>query len=245
MAYNGSNYFGWQRQPNQVSVQEVIENAVSTILNKPVSITGCGRTDTGVHASQYYLHFDWESEFPDNFQFRLNRFLPADIAIRRIFAVAPEAHARFDAVRRSYCYYLTLHKDPFRIKTSYFFPAGKNLALETMQEAVKTLLDFEEFFPFCKTGHDSKTLKCQLYRAEWVFEPATGHLLFHITANRFLRGMVRLIVGMSLNVGLGKLTVDDVRRALQEQTFLKKSLSAPPQGLFLTEVQYPFLENNV
>ena len=241
LSYNGSKYCGWQRQPQQITVQETIENALSTILNKTVAITGCGRTDTGVHASQYFLHFDWEREFPENFLFRLNKFLPADIAIRRIFAVNMETHARYDATQRSYCYYIGLQKAPFHTQTRYFFPAGSKLDLDQMQDAAKTLLAFEEFLPFCKTGHDSKTLKCQLFRAEWEIQANENLLLFHISANRFLRGMVRLVVGMCLNVGQKKLSVSEVEAALANQTRLKKSLSVPPQGLFLTEVRYPFL----
>lgn len=239
LAYNGAEYFGWQRQPNGNTVQETIENALSTILNVPTAVTGCGRTDTGVHASQYFLHFDFDGSMPANFLFRLNRFLPADITFRRIFEVHSEAHARFDATRRGYCYYLSFRKDPFHINTRYHYPMGIRLNIPAMQQAANLLLEFEEFFPFCKTGHDAKTMKCQLYRSEWVYHEQKGELHFHISANRFLRGMVRLIVGMSVNVGLQKLTLEEVTTALQNQNRLSQSLSVSPAGLFLTEVAYP------
>ncbi len=240
LAYNGANYFGWQRQPEQLSVQEVIESALSTILNTPTAVTGCGRTDTGVHASQYYLHFDHEkSSLPANFQFRLNKYLPPDIAILNIFPVPSGAHARYDAYFRSYTYHLNFNKDPFHLKTRYHFPAGNKLDLSAMQNAAALLLNFRAFYPFCKTGHDAKTMDCELHQSEWILNEDQTGLLFRISANRFLRGMVRLIVGMSLNVGLGKLSITEVQQALETQSRLQKSLSVPPDGLYLTEVRYP------
>lgn len=242
LAYNGAQYVGWQRQPNGVSVQETIEGAFSTILGAEVEVTGCGRTDAGVHASQYFLHFDYERDFPVAFLRRVNKLLPKDIAIYRIFEVAPEAHARFDAHSRSYTYHITFQKDPFAIQTAYFYPYVERPDLAQMQAAAQLLLSYEAFYPFCKSDHDAKTLRCELSRSEWV-QNTSQHLAFHITANRFLRGMVRLIVGMCLNVGLGKLTLLEVKDALNKQTLLPKSWSVPPEGLFLTAVQYPFLKS--
>lgn len=240
LAYNGTRYYGWQRQPGQISVQETLEQAFSTILSAELEVTGCGRTDTGVHASQYYLHFDFDGVFPRAFTQRLNKFLPPDIAVYRIFPVAPEAHARYDAVRRAYQYHLTFRKDPFALETAYYFPFPNRPDFSKLQEAANLLLQYEDFYPFCKSNTDVHTMKCQLFRSEWE-EISPDRLVFHIAANRFLRGMVRLIVGMSLNVAMGKIPLEEVKRAMDEQIRLKRSWSAPPEGLFLSEVQYPFV----
>ncbi len=239
LAYNGKNYQGWQRQPNGPSVQEAIESAFSTVLNTFIQITGCGRTDTGVHARKYFFHFDFPNELPANFHYRINKFLAADIAIYRIIPVAPDAHARFDAYYRSYAYHINFQKDPFSTDTSLYFPLGNRLDISALQKAAQLMLQYHEFFPFCKTGHDAKTLQCKLYRSEWKYDEDRQHLTYNIAANRFLRGMVRLIVGMSLNVGMGKISLDEVQKALETQTRLKLSKSAAPEGLFLTEVKYP------
>ena len=242
LAYKGTNYNGWQRQPNAPSVQQTIEEALATILTA-IEIVGCGRTDTGVHASQYFLHFDFEGKFPKEFRRRLNKLLPEDIAIRSIYEVAATAHARFDATRRSYEYHIVLDKNPFLTDTAWYFPFFEKLDLEKTQAAAALLLNYQAFQPFCKSNTDVHTMECALYRSEWVFDEATRSLVFHISANRFLRGMVRLIVGMCLNVGLGKLELDEVRHALDRQVLLKKSWSVPAEGLFLTEVRYQKLGN--
>lgn len=241
LAYNGTRYSGWQRQPNATTVQSTLENAFSTILRSPIEVTGCGRTDTGVHAKQYFMHFDAPEELPKHFLDRLNKFLPAAIAIQRIFEVDKDAHARFDAYHRSYEYHLVLSKNPFEKETAYFFPFGQHLNIEKMNEAAQLLLDYKEFFPFCKTNTEVKTMICDLKRSEWVVDEASGKLIYHVSANRFLRGMIRLIVGMCLNVGVGKIELADVQQAMKQQTRLAKSWSVPPQGLFLCDIRYPFL----
>lgn len=241
LAYNGTNYFGWQIQPKQLSVQEKLEDAFSTLLQTKIQVVGCGRTDTGVHASQFFLHFDFPEDLPGDLLSRINKFLPKDIAIRRIFEVSKDAHARFDAFHRSYEYHLVFHKNPFEVNTAYFFPQAHQLDVQKMQDAAALLLNYEAFFPFCKTRSDAKTMDCEMKRAEWVLDEKAEKLVFHISANRFLRGMVRLIVGMCLNVGLGKLDLQIVKEALDNQTRIEKSLSAPAHGLFLTEIRYPFL----
>ena len=242
LAYNGTNYCGWQIQPNGVTVQEKVAAAFSTILRTPIAVHGCGRTDTGVHASQFFIHFDYDGEFPRGFINRLNKFLPKDIVIKSIFEVTADASTRFDAYHRSYEYHISLHKDPFHQETVYYYPFSKQLDLEKMQAAAALLLAYDAFFPFCKTKSDAKTMLCDMKRAEWVLDEKADRLIFHISANRFLRGMVRLIVGMCLNVGLGRLTIADVKEAMDTQTRLKKDLSVEAKGLFLTEVKYPFLE---
>jgi len=241
LAYNGTNYCGWQRQPNGITVQEVIEKAFSTILRTPITVHGCGRTDTGVHASQFFIHFDFDKSFPKGFIGRVNKFLPNDIIIKSIFEVDRAASTRFDAYHRSYEYHISIYKVPFNQETIYHFPFAKNLDFEKMQQAAALLLNYGAFFPFCKTKSDAKTMLCDMKRAEWVIDEKAGRLTFHISANRFLRGMVRLIVGMCLNVGLGKLEIDDVKEAMDKQVRLKKDLSVEAKGLFLTEVRYPFL----
>lgn len=238
LAYNGTNYNGWQKQPNAPSVQATIENAFSTILGTGIEVTGCGRTDTGVHASQYFLHFDFDQAFPFKFLNRVNKFLPPDIVIRNIFEVKADTHARFDAVSRSYEYHLGFEKNPFEIKTSWFYPYAAKPDFELVQSAARLITEFEEFFPLCKTHTDAKTMACKLTRSEWILDEKTGGWVYHISANRFLRGMVRLIVGMCINVGLESLTLESVRESLIRQMPLEKSWSVPPHGLFLTKIKY-------
>jgi len=238
LSYKGTHYCGWQKQPNQPSIQETLEDGLTTILGKLIDITGCGRTDAGVHARQYFAHFVYNGDFPKGFLRRLNKYLPPDLAVHRIFEVAPDAHARYDAYHRAYEYHIELAKNPFSQETALYYSYPKPLDLEAMQQAAALLLEYEEFFPFCKTKTDVKTMKCELRRAEWVV--GDQKLVFHIASNRFLRGMVRLIVGMCLNVGLGKVSLDEVREALDKQERLKRSYSVPPEGLFLTEIKYPF-----
>lgn len=237
IAYNGSNYNGWQIQPNADSVQSTIEQAISTILNTAIKITGCGRTDTGVHAKSYYFHFDFKGDLPQAFTNRINKFLPKDIVVYRLIPVSAKAHARFDAFSRSYEYHVVLDKNPFEIETAWAFYSARKLDLPKMQAAAQLLLNYKEFIPFCKTNSDAKTMKCDLTCAEWkLFD---DRLVFYISANRFLRGMVRLIVGMCINVGLEKLTIESVQKALDSQSMLPKSYSVPSNGLFLTKILYP------
>lgn len=241
LAYNGTRYAGWQIQPNNLSVQETLQTAFSTILGTDIEFVGCGRTDTGVHASQYFAHFDFDGAFPQSFLQRVNKFLPDDIVIYRIFEVSSDAHARFDAFKRSYEYQVTFIKNPFQTQTTYFYPYAQKPDFAKMQAAAQLLLAYREFQPFCKSNHDAKTLQCDLTQSEWI-QVNDNKLVFYITSNRFLRGMVRLIVGMCLNVGLEKVSLDEVKAALDQQILLKKSWSVPPEGLFLTNVKYPFLE---
>ncbi len=240
LAYNGTNYHGWQKQHNASSVQEVISQALATILGAEIEVVGCGRTDTGVHASRYFMHFDFEGQFPKEFLRRMNRLLPADIAIRQIFPVSDEAHARFDAILRSYEYRIVLDKNPFETYQAWHFPFFEKLDFEKMQQAARMLLNYSEFLPFCKSNTDVQTMKCSLHRSEWVLDLEQRKLTYSISANRFLRGMVRLVVGMCLNTGLGKTSLDEVQHAMETQIHLKKSWSVPPHGLFLTEVKYNF-----
>ena len=240
LAYHGARFNGWQIQPDAPSVQDTLEQACSTILRQPIAITGCGRTDTGVHARYYVAHFDAEGELPGRFVMGVNSLLPDDIAVHSVRAMHPEAHARYDAYERSYVYYLSLRKDPFSTQTAWYYPQNRLLNLEKMQETADLLPQYDTFFPFCKTHSGVDSYTCELKIARWEHRPEEHLLLFHITANRFLRGMVRLIVGACIQTGIGQITVEEVQAALNEQKTLKKSLSVPPQGLFLTDVKYPY-----
>jgi tRNA pseudouridine38-40 synthase len=238
LSYRGTRYAGWQVQPNAPTVQATLEAALSTILRTKIEITGCGRTDTGVHASYYVAHFD-APELPPTFLNGLNSILPEDIAVHEIRPVAAETHARFDAFERSYEYHLSLRKDPFSTETAWFYPMHTKLDFDKMQEMAALLPRYTAFFPFCKSDSGLEHYHCELKTAFWEKRPETRRWVFHITANRFLRGMVRLIVGASIQIGRGQIKVEDVKNALDEQKPLKKSLSVPPQGLFLTDVKYP------
>ncbi len=240
LSYRGTHYAGWQVQPNAPSVQATLEAALSTILREKTDITGCGRTDSGVHARFYVAHFDALLPLPSRFLNGLNSLLPNDVAVHDIRPVQPEAHARFDAYERSYRYHFSLRKDPFSIETAWHYPLYGRLDFGKMQEVAALLPHYSAFLPFCKTDSGLEHYTCVLKAAFWEQRPEEHQWVFQITANRFLRGMVRLIVGACVQVGRGQLQISDVQKALDEQKPLKKSLSAPPQGLFLTDVKYPF-----
>ncbi len=237
LAYNGTRFSGWQKQPNALGVQEAIESALSKLYNQPIQIVGCGRTDAGVHATRYFAHFD-AGQAIAHLAYKLNRILSKDIFIRSVQEVADDFHARFDAQSRSYVYRIKGEKDPFRNEWITILPKFDDLDIDKMQAAARLLLNYQDFFTFCKTGADNQTTICHLTRSEWIFLPENRSLEYHISANRFLRGMVRLIVGMCLNVGLGKIAIKDVENALEHQTRLSKSLSAPANGLALSDVVY-------
>ncbi|MEO1626498.1 MAG: tRNA pseudouridine(38-40) synthase TruA [Bacteroidota bacterium] len=238
-AYKGSQFHGWQIQPNSRSVQQTIEEAFSLLLRQDIGICGCGRTDTGVHASDYLFHFDFDGTFPEHFLYRLNKILPDDIAIFHIWQVEADAHARFDASQRRYAYHLNWQKRPFASETSWYLPEAVRLDRQAMQEAAQLLLEYDSFFPFCKTHSDAKTMHCQLMDSRWEWIEDEQRAVYHIAANRFLRGMVRLIVGSCIYAGRGQLSLEELREALDQQHRLRRSYSAPPQGLFLTHIVYP------
>lgn len=235
-AYRGTSYAGWQRQPNALSIQEVIEDKLSTIFNQPTTIVGCGRTDAGVHASQYYFHFDTSDETEDNLAHRLNRMLPRDIAVSNIEPVHPDAHARFDATSRAYGYYLVGSKSVFNFETRTYYPAFNKLDHNILDACAALIKSYDEFIPFCKTGSDAGTMKCSIMESYWTYEK--DHYKYTIKANRFLRGMVRLVVGISLRAAIGEVPVSDIEYALKNQTRLTKSWSAPAEGLFLEAIEY-------
>ncbi|HMX41254.1 MAG TPA: tRNA pseudouridine synthase A [Saprospiraceae bacterium] len=238
LAYLGTRYSGWQVQPNAASVQGQLETALSTLLRQPISVTGCGRTDAGVHARHYVAHFDAQGDLPPTFLIQVNGLLPHDVAVQDCWPVAPEAHARFDALQRSYEYHISLRKDPFSAQTAWFFHQHHRADWAAVQEAADVMSRFSAFFPFCKTHSDAEHYDCRMYAANWVLLPAEGRWVFQVSANRFLRGMVRLMVGACLHVGLGKLSLDALRHALDTQTPLPRNWSVPAHGLSLTGVRY-------
>lgn len=238
LAYQGTDYCGWQRQPNAPSVQETLEAAAAILLRHPVEITGCGRTDTGVHAAFYVAHFDAPDPLPSKLVTGLNGILPKDIVIHDLQPVADTAHARFDAIERSYRYDIATRRDPFARETTWFFPHFDALDLSKMQSVADLLPQFDAFFPFCKAHSGVDHYRCAVTRAHWEYRPSEHRLSFHITANRFLRGMVRLLVGASIQTGRRQIAVADIREALEQQKALPKNLSVPPTGLFLTDVRY-------
>jgi tRNA pseudouridine38-40 synthase len=236
LSYNGGRYFGWQRQPKEISVQEVLEKAFSTILREEIAVTGAGRTDTGVHASFYIAHFDTENEIIDSVQlaFKLNRFLPADIAIQKIWKVDSEFHARFSAVSRTYKYFISTVKNPFTTETSFQYTVPLNVDL--MNQAAKMLFEFTDFTSFSKLHTDVKTNNCKIYEAEW--EKQGDQLVFTIKADRFLRNMVRAIVGTLIEVGKGKISIEQFAEIIERKDRGEAGTSVPPQGLFLVDIEY-------
>lgn len=236
LAYNGKAYHGWQTQPNAISVQQVLENGLSTLLAEPISITGAGRTDTGVHATQMFAHFDTEVDFDEeNLMYRLNAFLPSDISIQSIFKVKPGVHARFDATSRSYLYRISIEKNPFTTDFAYFFRA--KMDLKAMNQACKILFEYNDFQCFSKSNTDVKTYNCKITEASWKQEG--NELYFTITADRFLRNMVRAIVGTMIEIGLGKISVSDLNNIIKSKDRSNAGYSVPAQGLYLTKIEYP------
>ncbi len=238
-AYDGTVFHGSQRQPNGVTVQETIEQALAMIFREEVPLTFAGRTDAGVHAREMYAHFDIGEEpmsrEGERLVFRLNGILPDSIAIFDIYPVTDDAHARFDAVRRTYEYHILDHKDPFLCKQATRVRPGLNLA--AMNEAAKSLIGKQDFASFCRTNTDVKTTICDLTRAEWR-DLGNGHAVFTITADRFLRNMVRAVVGTLFEVGRGKMTKDQFADVILQHNRSAAGDSAPAEGLYLTKVEY-------
>jgi len=239
IAYDGTSYHGWQRQPQSITVQEVLEEALSTLLRSEIAVVGAGRTDAGVHATQLFAHFEIEESYSvealSHLKFRLNRFLPEAVAANALLPVSAEAHARFDAVRRSYEYKIHMVKNPFLVNQSYYFE--KPLNVNAMNEAAAFLLGRQDFKCFSRSKTDVKTYICEITEARW--EQDGAQLKFSISADRFLRNMVRAIVGTLLEIGQGKLKPEDLKTIIASRTRSEAGASAPAHGLYLTEVAYP------
>ena len=236
LAYNGSAYHGWQRQPNAMSVQQILEEAISMLKRENVSLVGAGRTDTGVHARQMFAHFDVAEEIinPQELIFLLNGFLNHDIAIKSIRRVLPHAHARFDAKARDYEYHISTAKDPFNPTLHYYLKNSPDI--ELMNQAAKILLLHEDFQCFSRSNTDVKTFICNIKNARWQQEGSS--LIFFISANRFLRNMVRAIVGTLLEVGYKKREVEDIENVIIKKERGEAGFSAPAHGLYLSRIEY-------
>lgn len=237
LAYDGTNYHGWQIQPNGSSVQETLMKALATFLRQEVEVVGAGRTDAGVHAHRMMAHFDIDREL-DGAQVtdKLNRLLPPDIAVYRVVPVKPNAHARFDATYRKYQYHVTTCKDPF--SRQYAWRLFHPLDFEKMNEAAKTLFDYTDFTSFSKLHTDVKTNNCRIMHAEWT-QVSDTEWVFTIQADRFLRNMVRAVVGTLVEVGRGKLSIDGFRRVIEQKDRCSAGSSVPGHALFLVDVGYP------
>ena len=240
LSYGGTRYHGWQIQPNGVSVQEKLQEVLSTLLREPVTVTGAGRTDAGVHARMMVAHFDIPSchdGILDGKQlaYKLNRLLPYDIAVSKVEPVSEEMHARFSATSRMYRYYIHTAKDPFQ--KAYSCEIHYPLDFDRMNEAANILMTYEDFGAFCKSGADVKTTLCQVTKAEWVqTSPTTWY--FEIRANRFLRNMVRAVVGTLIEVGRGRLSLDDFRKVIEGKRRSDAGESMPGNALFLGDIVY-------
>tara|TARA_R110002050_G_scaffold45001_2_gene106934 strand:+ start:837 stop:1589 length:753 start_codon:yes stop_codon:yes gene_type:complete len=235
-SYQGRSYHGWQKQPNAISVQEVLENAFSLLLRETVSLTGAGRTDAGVHAKEMYAHFDSNILFEaTELIHRLNAYLPEDIAIASIVQVPVEAHARFDASERTYEYWIVQKKNPFLLEGAYYVKYPLNI--EQMNKAAAILVQHKDFECFSKSNTDVKTYLCDVRKAQWTKDGEK--LVFTISADRFLRNMVRAIVGTLVDVGLGKSSPTDMNYILASKDRGKAGVSVPAKGLYLTAIKYP------
>ena len=239
LSYDGTNYHGWQVQPNAVTVQEVLDRALSTVLRRPIETVGCGRTDTGVHATEFFAHYEVESSMTiDKVVHSLNGILPPDIAIKNIFPVDDEMHARFSATLRSYQYHIHFNKDPF--KHGYSWLLRDEPDIDLMNQAAQIIMQYTDFSCFSKSNTQVKTNNCKISRAEWL--RTDDGMVFHISADRFLRNMVRAVVGTLLMVGRKEVTPEGIREIINSKDRSNAGTSVPACGLYLTEVKYPFVD---
>lgn len=241
LAYNGTSYHGWQLQPNAITVQECLDKALSVFFRQAVLTLGCGRTDAGVHATQFYAHFDLQLENNVPVESKvssINSLLPYEIAIKRIFKVEPNAHARFDAVSRAYKYFLHFHKDPFKLNRSWLYKG--DLDVDLMNEAAQLIATYTDFSCFSKSNTQTFTNNCKISAA--YFEMLNDGLVFTIKADRFLRNMVRAIVGTLVRIGKKEIDLKDLAQIMESKDRSKAGQSVPACGLFLVEVDYPFVK---
>jgi tRNA pseudouridine38-40 synthase len=241
IGYNGFHYRGWQRQPNVPNVQEVLEDTLARLLKTSVTVMGCGRTDAQVHASQYFFHIDVEQTWDYDLLFRLNKNLPDDIAIFDIIPVGDNCHARFDATQRAYDYFIHTYKDPFLNSVSSLY-LEKNLALDKMKQAASLLTKYNDYRAFCKTPDSYDHTICNVTASELWVDAGGERIRFHISANRFLGRMIRIIVGRLLEIGKGELSVDEFEGYLISKVTPQIIEPAYAQGLFLSKVIYPYLD---
>ncbi|HOW30769.1 MAG TPA: tRNA pseudouridine(38-40) synthase TruA [Bacteroidales bacterium] len=239
LSYDGTDFCGWQKQENAATVQQEIENALLFIAGLESRVTGCGRTDTGVHARVFYAHFDHFKAFTSKellkMVYRINSYLPSSIAVQQIFPVIPEAHARFSALSRQYSYYILTEKDPFMADKAW--RVHGNIDVETMNRAAIIMMEYTDFECFSKTNTQVKTFNCKITEAIWT--KTNDQLIFTIRADRFLRNMVRAIVGTMLDIGRHKTSIEDFRKIIESRNRSKAGYSVPAKGLYLTDVVYP------
>ena len=236
LSFDGTAYHGWQIQPHSVSVQEELQKALSTLLRMPVEVVGAGRTDTGVHARKMFAHFDSEYELEcPQLVYKLNKLLPRDIAVQQVERVADDMHARFSAKSRTYHYYVHLDKNPFL--RSYSWQVYGNPDFELMNKAAVVLMEYMDFTSFSKVNTDTKTNDCTITEAHWD-RVGEGQWRFTITANRFLRNMVRAIVGTLMEVGRGRMTIEQLRQVIEAKDRCRAGDSVPGNALFLVDVKY-------
>ena len=241
IAFNGNNYHGWQKLPGIVSVQQVIETTLSLIFKETISIVGCGRTDAHVHASQFFFHFDTGQELNFDLLFRLNKCLPHDITVYDVIPTDGLPHARFDATQRSYDYYFHTQKDPYLVGLSSFYPFPE-LDLGKMNQAARLLTKYNDYSCFCKSPLKYDHTICNVSEAELYTDIQQTRLRFHISSNRFLASMIRIIMGKLLEIGNSDLTISDFEQYLKTKTTPKTIIPVYAQGLYLSKVTYPFLD---
>lgn len=238
ISYRGTGYHGWQVQPNGITVQKILDEALTVVVNEKIATTGAGRTDTGVHAMVFCAHFDSKAgdlDTKQNFVYKLNRYLPKDISVKKIRKVKEDANARFSALSRTYKYYIAREKDPFSEDSSWYIHG--DLDVEAMNRASALLLKFKDFTSFSKLHTDVKTNNCRIYEASW--EQNGNMLVFTIRADRFLRNMVRAIAGTMADIGKGKINLKEFEEIIKAKDRCKAGKSSPAQGLFLTGIEYP------
>lgn len=238
VSYFGKNYHGWQIQPKAISVQEKLQTAISTLLRKEITIVGAGRTDAGVHALQMFAHFNTDEKLDNNFVYKLNAILPKDIVVYNTTLVENEAHARFDATNRSYEYRIFIGRNPFLLDVTWQVNY-KTIDVNLMNNACKILFEYNDFECFSKVKTDVYTFNCTINNAQWILKG--NELTFYISANRFLRNMVRAIVGTLIDVGLKKISVEKFREIIESKNRNNAGFSVPAKGLFLTKVEYPYI----
>lgn len=237
VSYKGTNYSGFQTQKNANSVQDEVEKAFLILQKEDVLLTGSSRTDAGVHALQNYFHFDFEGMINPQFVYKINAILPADIVVKRIIPVLPEAHCRFDAISREYKYFIYRRKNPFLSDRAFYFPY--KLDLEQLQEAADIIKRYQDFTSFSKRNTQVKTFTCEIKESNWVYE--NDCLVYNVKGNRFLRGMVRALTATMLKVGRGSISFQELTRIIEVKDCTQASFAVPPHGLFLTSVEYTFL----
>ncbi|HET9825155.1 MAG TPA: tRNA pseudouridine(38-40) synthase TruA [Chitinophagaceae bacterium] len=235
VAYKGTNYSGFQIQNNANSIQQEVEKAFQVLQKERISMTGSSRTDAGVHALQNFFHFDFEHEVDTHFVYKINAILPGDIAVVKLIPVTATSHCRFDAASREYKYFIYRHKDPFLRDTAFYFPYKLNF--ELMRQAAELIRDYDDFTSFSKKNTQVKNFVCHIHESKW--ERDQKCLVFYVRANRFLRGMVRAMVATMLKIGREKMTIEELRKVIEQRDCGRATFAAPAHGLFLTAVNYP------